>query len=200
MMRFAARCGNAARLAYPAPTLSCLKTSAAGCSSPVPPTALQDQCNGGGHLLPVRHFPFELLAASFREGVEPGEAIERGVERTLLDLQDVARGLLDALGNAPAVHGLERECFENQKSEGALQDFDGRAHGLSPRRATGEMLSRTCRLLRGEGPDWNRRGGTAMTATARGAGLRPALLQIGRLAINEVSRQALRGCGGAFII
>ena len=108
-------------------------------------TRCKDQCNGRGHLLPVRQFFFELLAAGFREGVKLGaaiifggapfradpflafQAIERGIERALLDLQDVARDLLDALGDAPAVHRFERESFQDQQIERALQNFDGPA-------------------------------------------------------------------------
>ena len=129
--------------------------------------ALQDQCDGGRHLLPVRHLPFELLAAGFGQGVELGaailfrgaplcadpflafQAIERRVERTLLDLQDVARDLLDALGDAPAVHGFERQSFQDQKIERALQDFDPWTHGLSPRRTTSGISDSSCRLSRG---------------------------------------------------
>src|SRR5438270_2497491 len=50
------------------------------------------------------------------------EAVERRIERALIDLQHVARDLLDPLRDAPAVHRLERERLENQHVERALQD------------------------------------------------------------------------------
>jgi hypothetical protein len=40
--------------------------------------------------------------------------------------------LLDALGDAPTVHGFERESFQDQKIERALQNFDGWTHSMLP--------------------------------------------------------------------
>src|SRR5205823_6648491 len=66
-------------------------------------------------------------------GADPSAALEpmqRRVQRALWDLKRFARDLLDALGNPPAVHRLERERFENQKVERALRQVEsGVVHG-----------------------------------------------------------------------
>src|SRR2546430_17262193 len=57
-------------------------------------------------------------------GSDPSAALEpmqRRVQRALWDLKRFARNLVDALGNAPAVHRRERERFENQEDERALR-------------------------------------------------------------------------------
>jgi hypothetical protein len=56
------------------------------------------------------------------------EAIERGVQRSLLNLQRVARDLLDAEEDAVAVFGTQRHGFENQEVQRALQEFRRRGH------------------------------------------------------------------------
>src|SRR6185437_2099638 len=50
------------------------------------------------------------------------EALQGGVERALVHVQDAGRKLLDPLADAPAMHGLEREGLEDQKLEGAAED------------------------------------------------------------------------------
>jgi hypothetical protein len=47
--------------------------------------------------------------------------LEGGIEASLVDLENVARCLLDALGDAPAVHRLDGECVEDQELQGALE-------------------------------------------------------------------------------
>ena len=56
------------------------------------------------------------------------EAVERGVEGALLDLENILGDLLDALGDGPAVLGLESQGFEDQEIEGALNKIVGFAH------------------------------------------------------------------------
>src|SRR5207302_4811035 len=66
-------------------------------------------------------------------GTDPSAALEPmqcRVERALWNLKRVARDLVDALGNPPAVHRLERERFENQEIERALRQVEsGVVHG-----------------------------------------------------------------------
>jgi len=89
--------------------------------------SFEHEGDGGGEAVPVLEFSFELLFAGFGEGVELGfavvfggrpfgldpafvfEAVEGGVEGTLADLEGIFGDLLDALGDAPAVHGFEGE-------------------------------------------------------------------------------------------
>jgi hypothetical protein len=48
------------------------------------------------------------------------QAMQRGVERTLLHLQRTARYLLDALRNGIAVNGAKRDHSQDQQVEGSL--------------------------------------------------------------------------------
>jgi hypothetical protein len=48
------------------------------------------------------------------------EAVERGIQRALLNLQLVARHLLDAQQHPVAVRRIERDRLEDQKVERAL--------------------------------------------------------------------------------
>jgi hypothetical protein len=50
--------------------------------------------------------------------------MEGRIERALLDAEDLTRHLLNALGNAPSVLGLEREGAQDQKVKGALREID----------------------------------------------------------------------------
>jgi hypothetical protein len=54
--------------------------------------------------------------------------MERGVERALIHLQDVVRNPANALGDGPAVHGLEGNGFQDQEIESALNEVGGFAH------------------------------------------------------------------------
>ena len=56
------------------------------------------------------------------------ELVERGVERALADLQDVARHLPDALRDRPAVHRLERDDLQDQQVQRALHEIGRFAH------------------------------------------------------------------------
>ena len=56
------------------------------------------------------------------------EAIQRGIERALLDLQAVLRDLLDAEQDAVAVQRPQRDGLEDEEVEGALQQLCRVAH------------------------------------------------------------------------
>ena len=56
------------------------------------------------------------------------EPVERGIEGALLNLQSVAGDLLDAEEHAIAVERAERDGFQDQEVECALQQFGGIAH------------------------------------------------------------------------
>src|SRR5262249_22205096 len=88
----------------------------------------------------------ELLAAGFRQCIEARaaivlrcapcgcnpplmlEAMQRRIQRALLDTQQVIGDLLNALCDRPAVHGLHRERSHDEKVEGPLQDVRLVAH------------------------------------------------------------------------
>src|SRR5690606_12143191 len=87
---------------------------------------------------PVRGLGLELRPPGAREsivlgaagvlgaaplGVEPSralEAMDRGEQRARVALEDAARDLLDAAGDAEAVERLETEGLEDQQVQGAL--------------------------------------------------------------------------------
>src|SRR6185369_14991247 len=52
------------------------------------------------------------------------EADQCRIKRTLVHDQHILRNLLNALRDAPSVHGFQRQCFEDQHIEGSLQQVD----------------------------------------------------------------------------
>src|SRR5215471_594242 len=60
--------------------------------------------------------------------------MERRIERSLLDLQDVIRAVLDPPRDPIAMARRPREGFEDHEVEGALQEIDGGIHALSAER------------------------------------------------------------------
>src|SRR4051812_52258 len=100
----------------------------------------EDGVDGTAEAAPCRGFFDELFLAGGSELVEacapvvlrrsPGrfepaafdQAVERRIERSLIDLEHAARELLDALADSPAVHRFERDGFEDEEVEGPLQD------------------------------------------------------------------------------
>jgi hypothetical protein len=56
------------------------------------------------------------------------EAMQRGIEGTLLDAQQIVGNLLNALRDCPTVQRLERDRPHDQEIEGALQDVGLIAH------------------------------------------------------------------------
>src|ERR1700756_3293616 len=60
-------------------------------------------------------------------GLDPAagfEAVEGGVERALLDAEDVVGGLFDPAGDAVTVRRSPAYGFEDQEVERAAEDFD----------------------------------------------------------------------------
>src|SRR4051794_31130052 len=99
----------------------------------------EDASDGGRDALPACGLFSELLSARLGEAIElrtpvvfgitPGgfdpalllETVERGVKRSLRNLQHVARDLLQPLRDAPAVHVAGREGSEDEQIEGTLE-------------------------------------------------------------------------------
>jgi len=104
---------------------------------------------GGGESIEARAAVVLRGAPRRFEPTSFDEAMERGIERSLVDFQDAAGDLLDPLADPPAVHGLERDGFEDQEIEGPLEDVGIGLHGLSPRYSTREC-KRSCRMSRRE--------------------------------------------------
>ena len=88
-----------------------------------------------------RELDLELLAARLGQGVEPRppvvlrrapfsrdpalmlEAVERGIERALRDLQDIAGDLLNPLRDRPAVHRAGGQRPKNEQVQRALKQI-----------------------------------------------------------------------------
>ena len=66
------------------------------------------------------------------------EPVEGGIEGALLDLEDFLGDLLDALGDGPAVLGLECDGFQDEEVEGALDEVVWFAHSMT-------IYTRNCR-------------------------------------------------------
>jgi len=103
----------------------------------------EDGADDAGHAVPLVGFGGEASAALSGEGVVPGaavvlalapltaevafvfEPVEGGIERALLDDELLARDLLNAEEDAVAVELAERDGFEDEKVEGALEEIGG---------------------------------------------------------------------------
>ena len=99
--------------------------------------------------IPLPEFFRELLLAVGSQGIEPGHAarfrrlglgldpalifkpVQRGVERALLDLQDIVRNLLDPFGDRPTVHWPGREGLKDEEIEGPLDEIGWFARPLT---------------------------------------------------------------------
>jgi len=113
-----------------------------GCEGEV----FDDEVDGGGEAGPGFALALELGAAGGGDGIEAGlavglggsplgadpalllEAVEGGVEGALLDLEDFVGELLDALGDGPAVFGLEGDGLEDEEVEGSLDEIVWLSH------------------------------------------------------------------------
>ena len=69
---------------------------------------------------PLRFDPAALL-----------EAVEGRVQGSLIHLEHFPGYLPDALGDAPAVHGFQRNGFEDQEIQSALDQIGWFAHSRS---------------------------------------------------------------------
>src|SRR5262249_30422753 len=68
-----------------------------------------------------------VFGCSLPFGANPAfalEPMERGVERTVFDLQDVVGGALDVLGDLMSMRAAEEQGAEDQHIERSLQQFD----------------------------------------------------------------------------
>jgi len=108
--------------------------------------AFDNQVDGRRKASPALLFLIELAAAIGGEAIELGlaacvafgpgggdpalllEAMESGIEGALLDLEDFVGELLYALGDGPAVLGLERDGLEDQQVESALDEVAWLSH------------------------------------------------------------------------
>src|SRR5438270_7934222 len=54
----------------------------------------------------------------------PLQPVQRRVQRSLLNFEEIVRDLLDALGNGPAVQRTQRYSFQNQQIQSALGKID----------------------------------------------------------------------------
>src|SRR5579859_1408715 len=101
----------------------------------------QDQSHGVREPLPINEFGLQLsaalsgkrikfcLAAGFRFapiGSEPAavfQAVKRGIERALGDLEEVLGDLLDALGDGVAMNRTQRDDLEDEHVESSLEEL-----------------------------------------------------------------------------
>jgi len=109
---------------------------------------VEDARDESGHAIPLVGFGAELAATGGGEAVETGfavvvgfaplagdealvfEAVERGVERALLDGKLFAGDLLDAEQDAIAVERAKGDRFEDEHVEGALHEVELVGHGV----------------------------------------------------------------------
>src|SRR5579864_230293 len=127
-------------------------------------TLLQDQCNSGRQTFPLTQFFLELFGACGSQFVELGTAIvvgdaplgidpasllqsrQCGIQRSLAHLKSFLGNLLDALGNSPTMHRFERQRFEDQQVQSALQQLHLFAHQASYRMSTRRLDAAFCRM------------------------------------------------------
>src|SRR5262245_46562192 len=108
------------------------------------------------------------------------EAVERGIQRSLPQLEDVLRPLFDAFGDAPSMHRLELQRLEHQHVEGPLQDVAFFGRHVVPFDRRKKRSVRSFRLSRGTA---NRR---RYQRTRRRRAERPASSEVCRAPISFV--------------
>src|SRR5437588_4234550 len=123
----------------PQPAASCLRF-----------LQLYDMRNGRGEAVPVAGFLFQVPAAEPRQRIEFGAPVvlaefpfggdpallfeldHSGTERAVTDLKNVPGDLLQALADGQAVQRLEREDFQKQQVQRALDEVGWLAHCALP--------------------------------------------------------------------
>src|SRR5438309_1747512 len=111
--------------------------------------SLQDSGNDVGHAVPVASFLLQLAPPCRRQAIESRpalvlgfaplaldeplvlEAIQRGIQRALLNFEALAGALLDAQQDTVAMQRSERDRLENQHVERTLEQSGGLGH-VSP--------------------------------------------------------------------
>src|SRR5262245_10290210 len=114
----------------------------------------QDSADGRGKPAPLTRLRGEVLPARLRELVEPGlpvvpghapfgfdpalvfQALERGIQRAVIDEDRVFGLVLDRAGDALTVLRAEDQRPENQQIEGALEQGNAVAFVSSGRHST----------------------------------------------------------------
>src|ERR1700719_5293783 len=105
--------------------------------------------DGGGDALPVRGFLVQVFLAGTRQRIalcttivltrapltlDPAflfQLVERGVERPVADLKNIAGYLKQPLPDRPTVQWLEGENLENQQIQSPLEEIGRLAHSCS---------------------------------------------------------------------
>ena len=108
----------------------------------------QHQRDAFEHPVKARHFAFQMFLSRRRDAVGPHPAIggrnlpfrldqtffqhplECGIERTLLNLEQVVRPLLDVLDQGVAMHWLPSQGLEDHDFERAGEEVAGRGFGI----------------------------------------------------------------------
>jgi hypothetical protein len=79
---------------------------------------------GGGQRVETRAAVFGGGAPGSGDPLFLEEALERGIERAMLDLEGVAGGLLDEFGDGVTVHRSPAKGAEDDEVECALHNFE----------------------------------------------------------------------------
>src|SRR5262249_46273969 len=82
------------------------------------------------------------------------EAIERRVERALVEPKHALRSLLEPFRDSPAVHGAQLERLEDEHVEGSLEDIVGRGGHDVPFDSRKENMGRSFEGRKGGGERW----------------------------------------------
>ena|ERR1700722_7443434 len=111
--------------------------------------SLNDQIDRGRQPAPVRRLFLQLRAPGRGQRIklrlsprfrfrpfrfDPGflfQPVQSGIERALLNLKNFLGDLLNALGNRPTVFRFERDGFEDEEIESALNEIAWLTHTMT---------------------------------------------------------------------